>query len=107
MVYLEREKFLSAMGRLFQNTREGTVRMTVKPYDGQDRPEPADGSKGKWKTQKLVLIRASNEKERVSTVVDEEALPTFSVEYCRLLRSSMNSLPKRPQQKKKKKATDN
>ena len=50
--------FLPAMTDLFKSTREsGSVVMTVKPYDGQDRPEPRDGKPGKWKKQKLTLIR--------------------------------------------------
>ena len=54
------EDFLTAMGDLFKTCREsGSVSMTVKPYDGQDRPEPRDGTPGKWKKQKLVLIRVS------------------------------------------------
>ena len=57
MVFLEKEKFLSSMSRMFQSNREGTVRMSVKPYDGQDRPTPKDGSKAKWNKEKLVLIR--------------------------------------------------
>ena len=57
MVFVEREKFLSSMSRMFQSNREGTVRMSVKPYDGQDRPTPKDGSKAKWNKEKLVLIR--------------------------------------------------
>ena len=31
--------------------------MTVKPYDGQDRPEPRNGTPGKWRKQKLTRIR--------------------------------------------------
>ena len=54
------DNFLTAMGDLFKTCREsGSVSMTVKPYDGQDRPEPRDGTPGKWKKQKLVLIRVS------------------------------------------------
>ena len=34
--------------------------MTVKPYDGQDRPEPRNGTPGKWRKQKLTLIRVSH-----------------------------------------------
>ncbi|CBY08059.1 unnamed protein product [Oikopleura dioica] len=107
MVFLEREKFLSSMTRIFQSNREGTVRMSVKPYDGQDRPTPKDGSKAKWSKEKLVLIRLTTEKEKISTVVDEEEMGEFSVEYCKQLRLNMNCLPKRPTHKKKKKATDN
>ena len=60
MVFVEREKFLQSMNRMFQNNREGTVRMSVKPYDGQDRPMPKDGSKKKWTSEKLVLIRVTS-----------------------------------------------
>merc|ERR1711976_288048 len=90
MVFVEREKFLHSMNRMFQNNREGTVRMSVKPYDGQDRPMPKDGSKKKWTSEKLVLIRLTSEKEKISTVVDEENMGDFSVEYCKQLRSNMN-----------------
>ena len=33
------------------------MNFTIKPYDGQDRPEPRSGVPGKWRKQKLVLIR--------------------------------------------------
>ena len=52
--------FLPAMADLFKTCREsGSVSMTVKPYDGQDRPEPRDGTPGKWKKHKWVLVRVS------------------------------------------------
>lgn len=70
MVFLEKEKFLSSMSRMFQSNREGTVRMSVKPYDGQDRPTPKDGSKAKWNKEKLVLIR-------VCEIESEEIFPNF------------------------------
>ncbi|CAG5098320.1 Oidioi.mRNA.OKI2018_I69.XSR.g15561.t1.cds [Oikopleura dioica] len=75
MVFVEREKFLHSMNRMFQNNREGTVRMSVKPYDGQDRPMPKDGSKKKWTSEKLVLIRLTSEKEKISTVIEHELPP--------------------------------
>ena len=60
------DDFLTAMGDLFKTCREsGSVSMTVKPYDGQDRPEPRDGTPGKWKKQKLVLIRVSTSNHMV------------------------------------------
>ena len=60
MVLLSGEEFLGEMTKLFQGCREiGSVVFTVKPYDGQDRPEPRTGAPGKWKKQKLVLIRVS------------------------------------------------
>jgi len=106
MVLLSGEEFLGEMTKLFQGCRDiGSVVFTVKPYDGQDRPEPRTGAPGKWKKQKLVLIRASDGKRKISTVVNGEALPGFQVEYCKLLRANMNGLPKRP--KKKKTAVDN
>lgn len=107
MVLLEQKAFIPAMAKLFKDCREvGSVVFTVKPYDGQDRPEPRSGAPGKWKKQKLVLIRASNSKEKISCVVDGDSLPGFQLEYCKMLRSSMNGLPKRPQKKKKKATVD-
>lgn len=49
----------------------------------------------------------SNGKRKVSCVVDCESLKTFQVEYCKMLRENMNSLPRRPQNKKKKKSAAN
>ena len=58
---LSASDFLPAMTDLFKSTRDsGSVIMTVKPYDGQDKPEPRDGTPGKWKKQKLTLIRVSD-----------------------------------------------
>lgn len=107
MVLLDTTDFLPAMTNLFKSCREGgSVVFTVKPYDGQDRPEPRNGAPGKWRKEKLVLIRATNGKRKISTVIDGEKLPVFQVEYCKLLRSNMNGLPKRPQKKKKKATVD-
>jgi hypothetical protein len=58
MVLLENADFLPAMTKLFKANREvGSVIFTTKPYDGQDRPEPRNAGPGKWKKEKLVLIR--------------------------------------------------
>ena len=43
----------------------------------------------------------TNGKKKLSCVVDGEALSSFQIEYCKLLRENMNSLPRRPQKKKK------
>ena len=52
------DDFIPAMSDLFKTCRDsGSVTMTVKPYDGQDRPEPRNGTPGKWRKQKLTLIR--------------------------------------------------
>jgi len=102
------DDFIPAMSDMFKTCRDsGSVTMTVKPYDGQDRPEPRNGTPGKWRKQKLTLIRMSNGKRKVSCVVDCESLKTFQVEYCKMLRENMNSLPRRPQNKKKKKSAAN
>ena len=54
------DDFIPAMSDLFKTCRDsGSVTMTVKPYDGQDRPEPRNGTPGKWRKQKLTLIRVS------------------------------------------------
>ena len=52
-------------------------------------------------------FKMSNGKRKVSCVVDCESLKTFQVEYCKMLRENMNSLPRRPQNKKKKKSAAN
>ena len=60
MVLLDHTEFLPAMTNMFKSCREiGSVVFTVKPYDGQDRPDPRSGAPGKWKKQKLVLIRVT------------------------------------------------
>merc|ERR1711879_250145 len=101
------EQFVEKLKILFyENRAKGPVTVTMKRYDGIDKPEGkvkqsllsnmTDAEKSKRK----VLIRAKTNKKKLATVIDKEKLGEFQTEYSKMLRSSMDGLKKRVKKKK-------
>jgi len=110
---LEPEDFLKSLQLLFvQNRNTGTVSVTMKNYDGIDKPQP--NKKARMEVDdggcKKILIRAKSSKNltmkkhhitsKLSTVVEKRHLSTFQLAYCQILRQSMDGLKKKPKRKK-------
>ncbi|XP_065341591.1 signal recognition particle 14 kDa protein [Cloeon dipterum] len=106
MVLLEHEKFFAELTRLFYSAREkGTVRMTVKRYDGRTKPEPREGKEPlPTPVENMCLIRATCRSKKISTIVHGQDVKKFHQKYASLMRSSMDALKKQRKPKTKSKA---
>ncbi|CAB3977359.1 signal recognition particle 14 kDa [Paramuricea clavata] len=76
MVLLENEAFLTRLTYLYNKTRtSGTVWITMKAYNGRTKPIPRRKKKDKNAllemegSESKCLIRATNGKKKISTVV--------------------------------------
>nr|3JAJ_S4 Chain S4, SRP14 [Oryctolagus cuniculus]3JAN_S4 Chain S4, SRP14 [Oryctolagus cuniculus] len=75
-VLLESEQFLTELTRLFQKCRtSGSVYITLKKYDGNK-----------------CLLRATDGKKKISTVVSSKEVNKFQMAYSNLLRANMDGL---------------
>uniref|UniRef100_A0A3Q3GTI6 Signal recognition particle 14 kDa protein n=1 Tax=Labrus bergylta TaxID=56723 RepID=A0A3Q3GTI6_9LABR len=97
MVLLENDSFLTELTRLFQKCRaSGSVVITLKKYDGRVKPVPRKGQTESFEpADNKCLIRASDGKKKISTVV--------SWAYSNLLRAHMDGLKKKDKKSKSKK----
>merc|ERR1712226_1012433 len=101
------EEFTEKLKILFyENRASGPVTVTMKRYDGIDKP---DGKTKQallskmseaQKSQRKVLIRAKTNKKKLATIIEKEKLGEFQTEYSKMLRSSMDGLKKRVKKKK-------
>nr|4UE5_B Chain B, SRP14 [Canis lupus familiaris] len=74
-VLLESEQFLTELTRLFQKCRlSGSVFITLKKYDNK------------------CLLRATDGKKKISTVVSSKEVNKFQMAYSNLLRANMDGL---------------
>lgn len=110
MVLLENDTFLVELTSLYQKTRNsGTVNLTMKKYDGRTKPTPKPDSKARYKPpsapepvqQDLCLIRASNGKKKISTIVSAKDINRFQMAYTSVLRANFDALKKRERRKTK------
>ncbi|XP_068107780.1 signal recognition particle 14 kDa protein [Hyperolius riggenbachi] len=109
MVLLESEQFLTELTRLFQKCRTtGSVFITIKKYDGRTKPIPrghtrghADGSEP---AENKCLLRATDGKKKISTVVSSKEVNKFQMAYSNLLRANMDGLKKKDKKSKTKKS---
>ncbi|XP_004623586.1 signal recognition particle 14 kDa protein [Octodon degus] len=106
MVLLESEQFLTELTRLFQKCRtSGSVFITLKKYDGRTRSIPKKGSvEGFEPADNKCLLRATDGKKKISTVVSSKEVNKFQMAYSNLLRANMDGLKKRDKKNKSKKA---
>uniref|UniRef100_A0A8C5FXY0 Signal recognition particle 14 kDa protein n=1 Tax=Gadus morhua TaxID=8049 RepID=A0A8C5FXY0_GADMO len=102
MVLLENDSFLTELTRLFQKCRNsGSVVITLKKYDGRTKPIPKKGQADSFEpADNKCLIRASDGKKKISTVV---SLSSFNHAYSNLLRAHMDGLKKKDKKSKSKK----
>ncbi|XP_028351297.1 signal recognition particle 14 kDa protein isoform X2 [Physeter macrocephalus] len=82
MVLLESEQFLTELTRLFQKCRlSGSVFITLKKYDGRTKPIPRKGSvEGFEPSDNKCLLRATDGKKKISTVVSSKEVNKFQME---------------------------
>ncbi|TEA37956.1 hypothetical protein DBR06_SOUSAS30910010 [Sousa chinensis] len=99
MVLLESEQFLTELTRLFQKCRlSGSVFITLKNCKQlKGSVEGFDPSDNKC------LLRATDRKKKISTVVSSKEVNKFQMAYSNLLRANMDGLKKRDKKSKSKK----
>ncbi|XP_057636117.1 signal recognition particle 14 kDa protein [Chionomys nivalis] len=105
MVLLESEQFLTELTRLFQKCRSsGSVYITLKKYDGRTKPTPRKSSvEALEPAENKCLLRATDGKRKISTVVSSKEVNKFQMAYSNLLRANMDGLKKRDKKSKSKK----
>ncbi|XP_032731192.1 signal recognition particle 14 kDa protein-like [Lontra canadensis] len=106
MVLLESEQFLMELTRLSQKCQwSGSVFITLKKCDGLIKPIPRKGSvEGFEPSDSKCLLRATDEKKKISTVVSSKEVNKFQMAYSNLLRANMDGLKKRDKKNKSKKS---
>ncbi|KAI5278674.1 Signal Recognition Particle 14 Kda Protein [Manis pentadactyla] len=99
-------EFLTELTRLFQKCRlSGSVFITLKKYDGRTKPIPRKGSvEGFEPSDNKCLLRATDGKKKISTVVSSKEVNKFQMAYSNLLRANMDGLKKRDKKSKNKKS---
>ncbi|BET00597.1 signal recognition particle [Nesidiocoris tenuis] len=107
MVLLDNDVFLTQLTIMFHDARNsGSVRMSMKRYDGRTKPHPKDKQKKiPEPTEYLCLLRATTNQKKISTVVHPKDVNKFQLAYCSLLRGNMDGLKKMKKAKAKPKAT--
>uniref|UniRef100_A0A8B9GPK4 Signal recognition particle 14 kDa protein n=1 Tax=Astyanax mexicanus TaxID=7994 RepID=A0A8B9GPK4_ASTMX len=97
--------FLTELTRLFQKCRtSGSVVITLKKYDGRTKPVPRKGHPETFEpVDNKCLIRASEGKKKISTVVSTKEVIKFQMAYSNLLRAHMDGLKKKDKKSKSKK----
>ncbi|KAL5456889.1 hypothetical protein EMCRGX_G034115 [Ephydatia muelleri] len=109
MGLLDNDGFLSALTRLFQQTRSsGSLYLTMKKYNGRKKPNPRDGSSATPLEQEenLCLLRATNGKKTISTVVSSREVTKFQMAFANLLKSNIDGLKRRDKKSAKAVAKD-
>lgn len=97
MVLLDNDGFLLALTKLFQNNRAGgSVRVVLKKYSGR-----TTRSKPQHPADNLCIIRASDNKSKVSTIISNKEVTKFQMSYATLLRGNMDSLKKHDKSKER------
>uniref|UniRef100_A0A2I3HF08 Signal recognition particle 14 kDa protein n=1 Tax=Nomascus leucogenys TaxID=61853 RepID=A0A2I3HF08_NOMLE len=104
MVLLESEQFLTELTRLFQKCQmSGSIYITLKKYDGQTKPIPKKGTvEGFEPADNKCLLRATDGKKMISTVVGSKEVSKFQMAYSNLLRANMDGLKRDKKNKTKK-----
>ncbi|XP_022662821.1 signal recognition particle 14 kDa protein-like [Varroa jacobsoni] len=116
---LETESFLTELTRMFQKSREaGSLVITMKRWDGHDKPTPRNIDKKPPKTKKVkkkleklrslptppkeyrCLLRAALGSRKISTVVSPQEAIKFQASYSTLLRGNIDGLRKKDNKKK-------
>nr|AFK10691.1 signal recognition particle-like protein [Callorhinchus milii] len=105
MVLLESDSFLTELTRLFQKCRgSGSVYLTMKKYDGRTKPVPRKGNPDPFEpAENKCLLRATDGKKKISTVISSKEVNKFQMAYSNLLRAHMDGLKKKDKKSKTKK----
>ncbi|XP_010184959.1 PREDICTED: signal recognition particle 14 kDa protein, partial [Mesitornis unicolor] len=99
-------QFLTELTRLFQKCRtSGSVFITLKKYDGRTKPVPRKGHVETFEpADNKCLLRATDGKKKISTVVSSKEVNKFQMAYSNLLRANMDGLKKKDKKSKNKKS---
>ncbi|XP_025907624.1 signal recognition particle 14 kDa protein [Nothoprocta perdicaria] len=99
-------QFLTELTRLFQKCRtSGSVFITLKKYDGRTKPVPRKGHADSFEpADNKCLLRATDGKKKISTVVSSKEVNKFQMAYSNLLRANMDGLKKKDKKSKNKKS---
>ncbi|NXE87964.1 SRP14 protein, partial [Menura novaehollandiae] len=99
-------QFLTELTRLFQKCRtSGSVFITLKKYDGRTKPVPRKGHVESFEpADNKCLLRATDGKKKISTVVSDNFGLERLVAYSNLLRANMDGLKKKDKKSKAKKS---
>uniref|UniRef100_A0A8D2PH37 Signal recognition particle 14 kDa protein n=44 Tax=Passeriformes TaxID=9126 RepID=A0A8D2PH37_ZOSLA len=99
-------QFLTELTRLFQKCRtSGSVFITLKKYDGRTKPVPRKGHVESFEpADNKCLLRATDGKKKISTVVSSKEVNKFQMAYSNLLRANMDGLKKKDKKSKAKKS---
>ncbi|XP_065890820.1 signal recognition particle 14 kDa protein-like [Dysidea avara] len=96
---LDNDSFLTELGKLFGKTKHlGSVTLTMKKYNGRTRPCPRDKTRVQYLSEpeeNLCLLRASNGKKNISTVISNREVTRFQMAYANVLKANMDALKKR------------
>ncbi|XP_041070381.1 signal recognition particle 14 kDa protein isoform X2 [Cetorhinus maximus] len=105
MVLLESDSFLTELTRLFQKCRtSGSIYLTMKKYDGRTKPVPRKGNPDTFDpADNKCLLRATDGKKKISTVISSKEVNRFQMAYSNLLRAHMDGLKKKDKKSKSKK----
>ncbi|XP_043554111.1 signal recognition particle 14 kDa protein isoform X1 [Chiloscyllium plagiosum] len=98
-------KFLTELTRLFQKCRTtGSIYLTMKKYDGRTKPVPRKGNPDTFDpADNKCLLRATDGKKKISTVISSKEVNRFQMAYSNLLRAHMDGLKKKDKRSKSKK----
>ncbi|XP_050072297.1 signal recognition particle 14 kDa protein, partial [Anopheles maculipalpis] len=99
-------QFLTQLTLLAQSARkDSSFTVTIKRYDGHDRPKPREGKPPLPKPAEYsCLIRAKSRSKKLATVVKRDEVAKFMESYSKVLKSSMDGLKKVKKVKNKAKA---
>ncbi|KAF2074691.1 hypothetical protein CYY_004005 [Polysphondylium violaceum] len=106
MVFLDNDSFLTSLNKLYQaTTKKGSVWVTMKRYVDSDsnfatkkaeRKHPKLGEE-----ENKCLVRATNGKKKISTIVLVKDIQSFQQSYKNILLVNLNNLKQVPKEKKK------
>nr|CAH0105548.1 unnamed protein product [Daphnia galeata] len=105
MVVLENDAFLTALTLMYQKARiQGSVRVTLKRYDGRTKPVPRVEPVNKEEPEYSCIFRATLRSKKISTIVTANSLSEFQSAFSSTIRSNMDGLKKQKKSKGKRKS---
>ncbi|KAI9561553.1 hypothetical protein GHT06_012512 [Daphnia sinensis] len=105
MVVLENSAFLTALTLMYQKARlQGSVRVTLKRYDGRKKPIPRVEPSNKEEPEYSCIFRATLGSKKISTIVTADLLSEFQTNFSSTIRSNMDGLKKQKKSKGKRKS---
>ncbi|KAM7486719.1 hypothetical protein LguiA_002728 [Lonicera macranthoides] len=106
MVRLQPDPFLSELTSMFErSTEKGSVWVTIKHSSDKSKAQRNKMASAEKAIEYRCLIRASDGKKTISTMVGAKDHQRFQASYATILKARMTSLKKR-ERKDKRKATE-